>query len=619
MSAVLARLNFVASPIDGAEFDRAAATQTHYGSGGSRWCAGEVALWSADGAPRSEGTRVLACDARIDDRETLGGRLGLPPGRAAGLTAAELILASFERWGERCPEYLIGDYAFALWDASTRQLFCARDHIGARPLYYHADARALVVATDVRAIECFADVDRALDAEAVARYLCWLVPSERSFLRSIRPLLPGHTLLASEGRVRVRPYWTPGQGPDVRHRDVRDYARALRGLLESAVGDRLQDDAPAGAHLSGGLDSTAVAVLAQRGLRQRGRQLARAYAWTPEVSGQYPWVEGDERRLIDEVCRREGLSWSGPQATAEDFRASLARDLAVEGGTDLFEERAVMQHASALGIRTILSGWGGDEAATYPGNGYPAWLLTHGRWGKLQALLRQETGGLRHPRRWLDYLWHSAIVPLLPDAAYARTRLAGPVAPGLGFLGAALSAQFPQAAAERHPLWREVGDPRERQIALLAHGHLARRMETWAHWSADHGLVYVYPLTDRRVLDFMLGLPPDLLYQQGRWRYLFRAALADVLPDSVLWRRDKWDPVNEAKRQDLRADCWALLGREVSSGGLAGGESGWVDLDRLRATLLAAPDAVAATDIPAFAAARVAVRVWHLVRHRPIS
>ncbi len=618
MSAILARLNFVAAPIDEAEFDRAAAAQAHYGSGGSRWCAGEVALWRADGAPRWEGARVLVCDARIDDRDTLGRRLGLPPGRAAGLTAAELILAAYERWGERCPQYLLGDYAFALWDGSTRHLFCARDHIGARPLYYHASANALVVASDIRAIEAFAGVDRTLDPEAVARYLCWLVPSGRSFLRSTQALPPGHTLLAGDGRVRLGSYWSPGQGPDVRLRDSREYAQALRGLLESAVDDRVQFDAPVGSHLSGGLDSTGVTVLAQRMLRQRGRGLTRAYAWTPEVSDRYPWVDGDERRLIDAVCRCEGLQWNGPQATAEDFRDSLARDLAVEGGTDLFEERAVMVHAASLGIRTMLSGWGGDEAATFPGNGYPAWLLTHGHWARLWALLQQETGGMRHPRRWLDYVWHAAVVPLLPDAAYAKTRLSGPVAPGLGLLGTALSAQFPHVAGERHPLWREVGDPRERQIALIAEGHLARRMETWAHWAAEHGLVYAYPLTDRRVLDFVLGLPPEMLYQQGHWRYLFRSALADTLPGEIAWRRDKWDPVNERKRQDLRAGCRALLAQDVAAGKFAGHAAGWIDVQRLVASLQAASSPVVTRDVAAFAAARVAVRVLHAVRVRPI-
>ena len=619
MSALLARVNLDGAPVDGIEFARAASAQAQYGRDGGLWIEGAAALAQAEGAPRTQGSRVLACDARIDGREELGRRLGWPPGRSSGVSAEELILAAYERWGERCPEHLLGDYAFALWDAATRQLFCARDHIGARPLYVHQGARALVVASDVRAIEAFADVDSSLDEEAVARYLCWLVPSARSFLRAIRPLPPGHALLASGTRFAVRPYWSPGQGGDVRRRDPRDYAREFRALLETAVADRLQDEHPVGVHLSGGLDSTGVAVLAQRALKARGRAVARAYAWTPELSDRYPEVPGDERRLIDEVCRREGMQWSGPEATADDFRASLARDLATEGATDLFEERAVMQHAAGLGIRTLLSGWGGDEAATYPGNGYPAWLLTHGRWIRLLDLLRRESGGLRQPRRVLDYAWHAAVAPLLPDVAYARTRLALPVTAGGGFIGPELAGRFPAAVSERHPLWRETGNPRDRQVALLSHGHLARRMETWAHWSAQFGLVYAYPLTDRRLLDYVLGLPVEVLYAEGHWRHLFRSALADVLPDAVAWRRDKWDPVNEAKRQDLRAGCWTILAREVAEGTTASGHCPWLDLDRLRRTLQSPPGRVGTAEIPEFAAARVAVRVWHLARTRAFA
>jgi asparagine synthase (glutamine-hydrolysing) len=75
---------------------------------------------------------------------------------------------------------------------------------------------------------------------------------------------------------------------------------------------------------------------------------------------------------------------------------------------------------------------------------------------------------------------------------------------------------------------------------------IAGRMATWAHWSAQQGLLYRYPLTDIRLLRFALGLPPELLWQRGRSRGLFQAALSGLLPRSL----SKFDPSNEAKRRD---------------------------------------------------------------------
>jgi asparagine synthase (glutamine-hydrolysing) len=121
----------------------------HRGAVGGAWTSGGVGLgWrgaeAAGGARPTQplvydgGRLVLVADARIDNAVALASMLGV--GRAE-LDDAAIILRAYQRWGSRCPEHLIGDFTFAIWDRRTNAVFCARDPMGVKPLYYHHSDR----------------------------------------------------------------------------------------------------------------------------------------------------------------------------------------------------------------------------------------------------------------------------------------------------------------------------------------------------------------------------------------------------------------------------------------------------------------------------------------------
>ena len=95
---------------------------------------------------------TLAADTRLDDRATLCAALDVPHPERATISDGDLILRAYRRWGRDCPRRLLGDYAFAVWDARQRTLFCARDHIGVRPFYYALNGRRFVFASAVEAV-----------------------------------------------------------------------------------------------------------------------------------------------------------------------------------------------------------------------------------------------------------------------------------------------------------------------------------------------------------------------------------------------------------------------------------------------------------------------------------
>ncbi len=89
--------------------------------------------------PLVKGKLAITADARIDNREELIFALNLAGHPKVGISDSELILEAYGRWGESCPERLLGDFSFAIWDGRRGMLFCARDHMGVKPFYYHHD------------------------------------------------------------------------------------------------------------------------------------------------------------------------------------------------------------------------------------------------------------------------------------------------------------------------------------------------------------------------------------------------------------------------------------------------------------------------------------------------
>ena len=318
--------------------------------------------------------------------------------REAGVCDGELILRAWRRWGPGCPNRLLGDYAFALWDARRRTLFCVRDHIGARPFYYARTGERFVFASAVPAVLAAPGVSDRLDDDFVAAHLTHIAldTTTHTFFAAVRKLPPGHALtVTGEGRLRTERYWRPEDVPRVRPASDDACAQECLDLCARAVRDRLRGLGPVGAHLSGGLDSSGVAALAARELRRQGRAAPLAFTWLPDLGGGAPKPEHEpEYALVGAVAGKEGLRTLHCGLSPGDVLAMLRRDGTLPGVHVHINEEAVQRRAEALGVRVLLSGWGGDQSVSFSGfRGWPEYLLLTGRWLELTAYLRRSHEG----------------------------------------------------------------------------------------------------------------------------------------------------------------------------------------------------------------------------------
>ena len=519
---------------------------------------------------------VAVADARIDDRDALCDTLGVPRTQRARIADVELILRAFAKWGRDCPRHLLGDYAFCVWSTTKRALFCARDHIGARPFHYAAENGRFVFASAVEAVLAAPGVPDTLDETMIATHLgSTMVSDARTCFQAVRKLPPGHALTVEAGRPesrigtpRLERHWFPEHAPRAPRASDDAYAERCLELYQRSVRDRLRGG-PIGVHVSGGLDSSSVAVLAARELRSQGRPPPPAFTWLPDLGGEPPQpAHAQEYALVDAVCAQEGLPTCHGALTPENVLDLLRLDGALSNVLVHVNEEVVQRHARGRGVRVLLSGWGGDECVSFSGRGYWPQLLLRGRWRKLAAECRAQDAPAW---RFLGGLGLELLHPSLPLwLRWLRKGGRNPARRWLAHPGFARRTK-PLAASSR----RAIG-VRSTQLGLLRAGHLAQRMEGWAASGAPRGIEYRYPLLDRRLLEFVLGLPPEQFVRGKERRWLMRNALRSVLPPEVCWHRSKLDPARCEAMVD--AFCAALPAIRARFAAWTPRRAGYVDM-----------------------------------------
>ncbi|MGB6523868.1 MAG: asparagine synthase-related protein [Candidatus Acidiferrales bacterium] len=228
----------------------------------------------------------IVADVRLDARDQLIADLRAHGRRVDRSNSdSELILHAYEAWGEACIEHLLGDFAFAIWDARQHQLICARDHFGIKPFYYAELPGCFVFSNTLDCIRLHPSVGDELNDAAIVDFLMFGLNCDAAStsFSQIRRLPRAQTLRWSASGVQLREYWQPPTNGGVRYRRREEYVENFRELLNTAIEDRLRTK-KAGIFLSGGLDSSAIAALA-RGVQQDKCPSLELHAFTATFEG----------------------------------------------------------------------------------------------------------------------------------------------------------------------------------------------------------------------------------------------------------------------------------------------------------------------------------------------
>jgi asparagine synthase (glutamine-hydrolysing) len=476
---------------------------------------------------RSSGA-VLVGDVRLYDRPLLSAE-----DQAEGKAPQALVAAALDRYGRKALEGLRGDFAFADWNTRKRELLLARDAMGVRPLVFHfVPGRFVAFASFPRALHASGLLGRQLDAGAVIRHMLGVSRRAETLFSGVEPVIPGTSLSFSSSSRSLISYWQPVA--TYSFASPQAGAAALGEAVQEAVRQCVAGSGPVAAHLSGGLDSSAVAVLAARAILPAGRRLL-ACSFLDRRDDESPLT--GERPYVEAVLRREpGMEWMAIAPGSSTLPAPNA-DRILPESLDSAED-AVCAHAARQGAEIILSGWGGDEAATFNGRGALAEAFLTLRWRYLARELR----AMRTQRGFsiVSTLRGELLTYLVPGLmGLLRHRRAGSVSLDDFTSSLVRPEQRRLALAEAGKPLRMGWSARRNQQLLIGSSHLERRMGDWAELGARHGIAFSFPLLDRTVIGCALSMETGWHLRGGWKRRVFRDAMEGILPEEIRWRHGK--------------------------------------------------------------------------------
>ncbi len=496
--------------------------------------------------PNEDGRLWIICNGEIYNHPQLSAELVGRGHTYRTRSDSETILHHFEETGPSGFSGLRGMFAFALWDTRERRLVLARDRLGIKPLYYAITADGdLVWASEIKALFRSGLVRPALNATALPQYLSNRYTTGRTTLfKDVFRVLPGHFMVWHEGQCREKPYWSlaeclPGSTDRLSPRAYRD---EFEVRFRNAIQTHLMSDVPLGVFLSGGLDSSAVAITMHELVGSRLNTFSVGYDGGPEselgfarcvaehIGSNHHEVTGSASEFFEalpQLLWHEDEPIAHPSSISLYFVARLARD----------------------SVKVVLTGEGSDELLA----GYGKYLRTvwNVRLGRRYEKLP------RTAQRWIRQF-----IRQLPDKhrivrRLKRTFLSRPVDPealyfdNFGVFGAADTRQLlnpdllngdqlseVDPFAEQRRLWIESADTSllNRLLYVDTLSYLHELLMKQDQMSMAASLESRVPFLDNDLIEFAFGLPDYMKLKGTRSKLVLRDIMEPRLPKEILSR-----------------------------------------------------------------------------------
>ena len=458
---------------------------------------------------------------------------------------SEVILHAYRQWGRDCVNHFRGMFAFALWDESKQELFCARDHFGIKPFYYTVVDNIFYFASEVKALLPFVKHIET-DLEGFKDYLTFqLCLGAKTLFKGIHELPPAHCLRIVNASIEVKRYWEVYYDLDFDH-TAKYFQEKLRALLEESVKLHLRSDVPVGAYVSGGLDSSTVASLAT-GEQSDGSMIGFTGKFAT-FGAQY-----DESRYARALAKERSFDLHEVDISGTDFIEHIRQviyhlDYPV-AGPGSFPQYMVSELASRH-RKVVLGGQGGDEIF----GGYTRYLIAY-----FEQCIKGAIEGTMHSGNFI--VTYESIIPNLTALRNYKPLLKKFWAEGLfERMDRRYFRLINRAPALSNEInWELLGDyspfetfksifngknvRQESYFDLMTHFDfktlLPGLLQVEDRMSMAHGLESRVPLLDRPLVELAATIPSNIKFKDGTMKYIFQQVVRPFLPQVILERKDK--------------------------------------------------------------------------------
>lgn len=495
---------------------------------------------------------LIASWSRLDNRSELGRVLDVSREDLKRTCDSQLILKAWKRWGGNCVDYLLGDFSFAIYDRRNNSVFCGRDHFGVRPLFYYLSEELFVCASCIPALQLAITPSANINDKWIADYLCRLSMSfDETAFNEIKKIPPGHCLSVTSENKRLRCYFKLSPQPPLLLKDSREYVDAYRAQLEESVRCRLCTDYGIGVEASGGLDSSGITALAARFLKDKPVKLQTFgfinFESEPEYIAALNSFCGLPPTHLFAWQDLDNIHYSAKE------RAQLLIGHPVEHDSSTFHA-PFYSLAQQLNIKTLVSGFGGDEFVTN--------IHDH--------LILREMCCKNSLLNLFNRMPGNSTTRLFRLAKMIGRRLMNKPYTKDGYnpyLYRSFNERWPHQPLKKEyvDLYRikerfynkakfdaEYEDLKAFLVEMRWQPFVPTRMENCSLMAASYGIEYRWPLLDVRLINLYLSIPSHESYYKGMGRYLHRRAVEHTIPDVITWNPGKnmGKRVGVDKRQD---------------------------------------------------------------------
>lgn len=499
---------------------------------------------------------AITADARIDNREELAELLSIRNHKIRALSDPEIILNAYRKWGADCPEKLVGDFAFAIWDERENRLFCARDHLGIRPFFYYTSSKLFSFSSEIKSLFKLPECHKSINDQKIGEFLlATTLENSTTFFKKIFRLPPATSLIIQNDNLSLHKYWVPDEEFELRLTNVNEYKERFIKLLTEAVRCRLPTDKKIATALSGGLDSSAIACLSSKLIEGKDSKL---YA----VSARFSLTkECDESKYIDIILAKYQTlipitvdgDKSGPFAELERLAWPPDEPYSTP---QFYLFSCIYRSIANSGISFLIDGHDGDSAVSH-GFGILDELAMESRWLTFLKVLEgvYYYDKISRSRALRLYCQRYLVQPFLVRHPTIRkygknlkSILSGRIhkrdeRKNLGHILA--DSIFNAKLMERHKTWKDLYGRNTRKSERQQHSlritspFMIHANETQNELAARFGIELLHPFMDIRLIKYCISLPVMLKLSNGYTRYILRQSLANIVPEEVRLREHK--------------------------------------------------------------------------------
>jgi len=443
----------------------------------------------------------------------------------------EVILKAYEQWGTDCLKYFNGMWSFALWDVRTKTLFCARDRFGVKPFYYYWNGKQFIFGSEVKQILVH-DIDKTIDEQVVAKSFAisnFLENSGGTYFRQIKVLPHSHFILLRQGELSLTRYYDlPIDKFETSGLSFTEASDTYLELFKDSIKLRMRSDVEVGSALSGGLDSSAIVMLAAGYTGKQFQTFSSYFTHAPAY---------DERRWISLVVDKVKTNAHYVSANPEESRREIEKiiwyhDVPLESSSPV-AHFYLTRLARECKVPVLLDGQGSDEITGGYNHGYYRYFADMLRNLQIGRFLYQYPSYLQYNSKGsiLAKIVKTSAVIAMKESTLYKMEARNSFQPVAGFNSKKVQMD-------------EVIDLNCSKLSNFLYNQvMSTSIQTLLHYedrnSMAHSIETRVPFLDYRLVEFVFSLPSAYKIKGHLGKYIHREALKQIVPAEIMERKDK--------------------------------------------------------------------------------